>query len=75
MCVCMRAPFNCTLKKIFFHDGYTFVCVYVCEGGGGVNSMFIVLTGALVLISLLLYGCSYQMCCLLLSCGTTLKFL
>ena len=37
--------------------------------------MFIVLTGALVLISLLLCGCSYQMCCLLLSCGTTLKFL
>ena len=43
VCVCMRAPFN------FFYDGYAFVCV-----GGGGNSMFIVLTGVLVLISMLL---------------------
>ena len=37
--------------------------------------MFIVLTGVLVLISMLFYGCFYKMCCFLLSCGTTGKFL
>ena len=52
------------------------VCMCVCVGEGrGVNSMFIVLTGALVLISKFFYGCFYQICCLLLDCGTTGKFL
>ena len=37
--------------------------------------MFIVLTGVLVLISMLFNGCFYKMCCFLLSCGTTGKFL
>ena len=68
MCVCVL------LLIVFFYDGYAFVCVCVCVGRG-VNSMFIVLTGALVLISMLFYGCFYQMCCLLLYCGTTGKFL
>ena len=52
------------------------MCVCVCGGGGGGgNSMFIVLTGVLVLISMLFYGCFYKMCCFLLSCGTMGKFL
>ena len=52
------------------------LCVCVCVGGGGgVNSLFIVLTGALALISMLFYSCFYQMCCLLLYRGTTGKFL
>ena len=61
------------LKK---NNGYACVCVCVCVCVGGVTSMFIELTGALVLISMLFYGCFfYQMCCLLLYCGTTGKFL
>ena len=55
----------------------------VLGGRGGGNSMFIVLMDVLVLISMLFWqggegrgeGCFYQMCCLLLYCGTTGKFL
>ena len=51
------------------------LCVCVGRGGAG-NSMFIVLTGVLVLINMLFFnGCFYKMCCFLLSCGTTGKFL
>ena len=69
----MLAPFN---FFFFLNDGYAFVCVCVGGGGGGGNSMFIVLTGVLVLISMLfLNGCFYKMCCFQLSCGTMSKFL